>query len=321
MTIAMLAAAAAVGGPARAEVLLLDDGTTRTGQILSMNNGQIELLVAEGGIRGTWRISASRVAAIVADGQPLPVMRKVVSWSQADFPPPQVLPAPERRAAPQRSEPAPVRAKSPPASPNQIERLKNAVVQASGSPPAVLLKALSALARAGGAAPQLDDLAENQHGTSFGQWLADTRWAAVRSDYAGARFDLRGVTEVERPALLAIVQGQTLAAVTPLREFMPGSSDTRTAPASPHPVGRREKADDNPLYRVTLDNCQQVRREALLATAVLRAQLELDPDMAADDAQAIRADLGRIYPILARSIRGSRIVEMRAMALARGARR
>ena len=312
----LVAALAAVlsSGPVRADALRFFDGSTRTGRILLANDHSIRMLISDRGISSVWDFPTAQVACVVAGDGPLPLtsdVPRVTAWHGA-LPAPAVTPAPppgtSALARAVLALPAVPVADAPPA--HGFAALSQAALSARDAGPRALLHALKALAAGDADAAQLDAFAQKNHATSFGEWLAETRWQAMRDDSLRARVYLIGITDAERGPLLNIMRGQTLAALEPLHQFMPD----RSAPAA----GQRRA---NPLWGVTLANCRDVRQQALLATAVLRAQLDLDRDMPREDARLLRQDLADVYPILDRATRGCDILSLRQVATARWAQR
>ena len=157
------------------------------------------------------------------------------------------------------------------------------------------LAAMTQLAQAYADAPRrLNLLSEHRVAKPYGVWLAEVRWSVLRGQCRLGRFDLTDVTALENPALIGILRQETQAAVDPLSSYMPRLGNPVPDPGN----------GGAGLSTVTVSNAIDLRPKAAYASAVLQAQLKLEPDMPGVD---------RVF--LSRQLYAARRVFYRAMEL------
>lgn len=169
------------------------------------------------------------------------------------------------------------------------------------------LENMTALAKAYDKQPaRLNLLAMRTKGIPFSIWMAQTRWDIWMLPPRRPMFDLSSVTEIERPELIRLLRSKTQESLEPLKQYFPPER-VRTATSGPAaPVQFNPNANtgmgaaNNPLNGITVSNTLEVREKAYLASAVLTAQLKLEPDMPNLDRLFLAEQARNVQAILAR---------------------
>ncbi len=316
--LALLALAALSASSAHADHVVMRDGTEHVGKILSSNDKFLRVRMATDGITSVVNIPRADVDWIERDN--------IVTMEPS---PPRTLPtSPTPATTPARTLSTPTTSTTPPrpasdghlfhdmlalltgrspdlTSPDTLPPMQRGlwedvvIAEASGRKDQ-LLAALTTLANADIKPPsRLDSLAWRFRGKFYGTWLAETRWACVAARYRSGQFDLRNVTDIEKPALIGILRANTPPALNPLRLYFPPPPASVAAAAVPHPGAA---PPPSPLAGITARNALEVKDRALYASAVLLAQLRLEPDMPTIDRIFLSRELGYVRDALARAL-------------------
>jgi len=309
-----------LGNAALADHVVMRDGSEQVGKILSVDDKVIRIRMQTDGITGVVNIPRSQVDWIERDdvvtmesSAHFQNVTRSPTTAPATRPGPATRPNPAVTTAP--ALPAPdghllrgmlrlLAGRSPDLSdpetlpPGQHGSWEDVVGAESSAKKEQLLSALITLANAGvRPASRLDALAWRHVGKSYGMWLAETRWDCIAGRYRSGQFDLRDVTEVEKQVLIGILRGKTQAALDPLRAYFP-PPPAPVAPGS-RPVPAPRTADL--LASITVQNALEVQDHALYASAMLLAQLRLEPEMPAVDRTFLSQQLGYVRAVLGRT--------------------
>ncbi len=241
-------------GIARAEIIVMTDGTTRTGIIESRSAQELILRVDRDGIKGSLTIPMSQVARI-------------------DPSPPATIPA----TIPATTAPATEAQRFPPLFADHVldprglvvEMLSEIIGNGPGDPRrlphnqrALWEEAVQADARGlrgdalhalrdledslrdiPGGPERLDSLTRQARDQSFGQWLAIVHWDVMDDKYKTGPFDVSDVRDAERPVLIGILRRKNprrpgsaaplFSALGSQARQSPAPSAPRWSPASP----------------------------------------------------------------------------------------
>lgn len=288
-------ALALVAGTARADRVTLRDGTVQEGVIVSKEPREIRLLLDQDRQRKVLRIPRDQVLE----------MKEMINPEKPEAEETPVVPA--VAAAPEGPRDGFLTAMSKavlgvtpdPASPKGLgperwDLWQQALRAEADGRNDALMKALTQLAQASpGQARQLDLLAQRHLQTDFGDWLASLRWNAMKTQYRPGRFDLKDVTEIERPALIAILRQETDPALQPLQNYLP---------TPPEPGARSGQRPLDPLAGINVSNALEVKEKCLYASAVLLAQIRLEPEMPTVDRVFLSQRLSYIRQALAKAM-------------------
>lgn len=167
------------------------------------------------------------------------------------------------------------------------------------------LEQMTALAKAFERQPaRLNLLATRAKQMQFSVWMAQTRWDVWNLPPRRPVFDVSGVTEIERTELIHIMRSKTPEAIEPLKTYFPPER-TRAGPSTSAPTVLAPSAPltpaSNPLNGITIANTLEVRDKALLASAILTAQLKMEPDMPSIDRLFLAEQARHVQAIVART--------------------
>jgi hypothetical protein len=301
---------------ARAETVVLRDGTTRQGTIEKKDLVELHLRLAGDGISAKMVIPLADVVRIEPDPEP----------SVATTPPvARAAPAPLARAADAPPATAPSAAATtrpatafagrgffaemasslvgqgpdaPDRLPADVRKLWDAAMQVDAQGKrADTLDALRALEEevhgVPGGVERLEGVSRRVREEGFGAWMARVHWDVLAAGYKLGQFDLGDVRDVERPLLIGMLRQKTEPALEPLRSYFP-PIDQKTG--NPQPFKPAQ------LQGIGAGNAIEVKEKAAYASAVLRAQLKLEPDMPGVDRQLIAGQLAAVNRILSKAV-------------------
>jgi hypothetical protein len=320
--VAALLAVACVGSHIHADTLLLKDGTTREGKILSQSPTDVQIRVNEDGMQATITVSQSTIAKITLGNTTPPPPAPAPSVTTAPL-------APAPNATPAIHAPKPV-ASAPTTRPGNVSILPksrgfmvelgfgllgmgsssvsrlppdlkafwdDAVAQDAAGKKAAELDALRNLEQAFSASPEgldrLDGITLHERQQSFGTWMANVHYDVMVSNNRGGNFDVQDIRDVERPALIGLMKEKTQPAIDPLKSYFP-PIDPKTD--KPVPFNARTQ-----LAGISVDNAIDIKDKALLAHALILGQIKLEPDMPAPDKVLLYTQLGNINHIVSRA--------------------
>lgn len=137
----------------------------------------------------------------------------------------------------------------------------------------------------------IDAVGLREKGVAFSTWMAQTRWELVSGKYRNGQFDWRDLRPNERAAMIGILRKATEPALEPLRGYFPAEINGVTAGYSPAQ-----------LAGIGVQNCLEVKEKALYASAVLLAQLRLEPEMPGVDRMLLTGQLAVVRRVLGRAM-------------------
>jgi hypothetical protein len=299
----------ACGSPLRAEHIVLKDGSARDGKIARKTATELEVELRSDGITGSITIPMSQVDRIEPD---------VIKPAAVPTPKPAVASATRPAGAATRPAAPTARASTRPSrgflgemaarlvgegmtSPGQLppaqrELWETAVKSETETKPAETLRALQGLEAAFRESPdgvqRLESMCRVEREEGFGDWMARVHWEVLKAKTTPGPFDLTDVREVERPALIRIVRENTPPAIEPLKRYFP--------PINPK-TNQPEPFKQTQLQGITVGNAIDIREKASLASALLLAQLKLEPTMPGPDRAVVGTELTTVNRILSRA--------------------
>lgn len=282
-----------------ADKVTLRDGTEKEGTVLMHDSREVRLRINEDGLTMTVVLPASQVAEIVLNSGTGAKNDGVGAASQPvvkkNVPRPQVKRAPgdffyEMALLGMGQGAARFDTNT---LPGDQQTLWNKAVEAeTNKDAATVLGTLTKLATLDGVdARTLNKLAMRRHRLLFGHWLAEVRWEALQKTHGGV-FDLKEVTEIEKPDLSLLMRAATPVALEPIKQYFP-------VPAAQAVPG--EKAT-TPLAGITASNTLAVKPKALFASAVLNGQLTLEPQMPEIDRMLLRQQLSAVQAVIGKCL-------------------
>jgi len=330
-SIAIVCAIGALAGLARADKIVMKDGTEREGVIVDQSPTELRLKIDDGGLQATITISMDDVSSIEKG----PVKAPAAPTPRAVT----TIPAPTTSAPPRSSPPSspstgnssvnassittlpagtmPATTSSLPPTrgflvefgasifgngPGSITRLpqdlqdlwKNAQqLDAAGKKAAELeaLRKLEEAFRNANALPRLDALCQKERGQPFGLWMATVHYDVIGDHYQTGIFDLSDIRDIERPALIGLMKEKTGPALEPLKTYFPPVND-KTGKADPFKPAQ--------LSGITVDNCLDTKDKAEFAHALLLGQMKLEPQMSPADHLLLYGQLTNVGHVLTR---------------------
>ena len=307
----------------RADVVTLKNGSTRVGNIVAQDANEIRLHINDGGLEATISIPADDVAKIERGPIKAPTLPTPPAAPKIAPPTPaSTTPAPSSTTA----TPPPKTATTTPSNistlpptrgffaelslslvgegPDDPRRLppdllalwKNAVQLDAAGKRAAELDALRTLDAAFAASPngaaRLDGLSRHDRQQPFGLWMAGVHWEVLSENVHGGSFDLTDIRDSERAALIGLLKEKTDPALEPIKTYFP-PVDAKTGKAAPFKPTQ--------LQGITVDNAIDIKDKALLAHAILLAQIKLQPDMPGADRQLLSGQLTNVNHVLTRA--------------------
>jgi hypothetical protein len=309
--LALLLALFSLNAAARADTITLKNGSVRQGIIVDQDPTSVRLHINEDGMEATIVISRDDIASITR-GPVKPAAAKL----------PAALPTP---AAPTSQTPSATKPTTAPSTfsalpptrgffgeltlslmgegPDDPRRLppdllalwKSANQLDTAGKRAAELDALRTLDSAFNASPhgdaRLDGLSRHERQQPFGFWMASVHWDVLADNYRGGSFDLSDIRDSERPALIGLLKEKTGPALEPLKTYFPPVDPKTGKPAAFRP---------SQVQGITVDTALDTKDKALLAHAILLAQLKLQPDMPSADKQLLGTQLANVNHVVSR---------------------
>lgn len=152
---------------------------------------------------------------------------------------------------------------------------------------------------------RLNLLAMRTKNIPFSAWMAQTRWDVWMIPPRKPLFDTSTVVEIERYELIRLLRSKTQEALEPLKTYFPPEKP-RAATSGPAsrpltlPVAPLSPAN-NPLNAITVANTLEVRDKAQYASAILSAQMKLEPDMPPIDRLYLAEQSRNVQAVLTRT--------------------
>jgi hypothetical protein len=291
--------------PAFADTVTLKDGTTREGVVINKTTQELQLRVDKDGMKATLIIPMADVASIT--DSPVPAVTPktpattTTAATQNDKPKPATT-LPTEPLPPSKGffgELLMTIVGNGPDNPDRLPRSlrdmwETAVRREVLGNKAETLEALQALddafASLKGGPERLDAICRRERKDEpFGLWLAKLHWEAVTSKYVSGQLDFKDVRESERKYLIGMLKEKTAPAIQPLQGYFPPNDPT---------TGRPTAFKQSQLAGITVGNAIEVKRTAMYASAILQAQLKLEPNMPAVDRVQISAQLQNVSRVL-----------------------
>jgi hypothetical protein len=316
-----LAVVATHPGTAWADRVVMRDGRVREGKVVSQDAATVVLKIGSEGLSMTVRIPAQDVAEV----QITPKDGPATAGAQPAPPPtlgPGVLPPTTNNTLSQRP-PAPTT--GPATRPAVVRSTKyffrEAFLMAIGQnaskfdrealPPdqgqlwtkgleadakgdkVAEAAALTQLINMPGADLRLiQKLCMRQHGVLFGDWLGKLRWENMEGKSHYGQFDLHDVTPIETPALIGYLRAATPQAINYVRSFYPLPPSVLDLPKASRPP--------DPLATIPVEGATHIKELAFNASALVSAQLKLEPNMPAVDQRFLLQHLGSLRQIISK---------------------
>jgi hypothetical protein len=305
---------ASVSASAGADTITLKNGGTREGTIVGQDASGVRLHINDGGLEATIAIDAGDIAKIErgpVKATPAPALPKgepppaAPSTTAAATPKPTATTAHSTASdlPPTRGFFAELSLSLIGEGPDDPRRLppdllalwKNAVQLDTAGKRAAELDALRAVDSAFSASPggdsRLDGLSRHERQQPFGLWMAGVHWEVMSQNDHGGSFDLTDIRDSERPALIGLLKEKTDPALEPLKTYFPPIDPKTNKPAPFRPAQ---------FQGISVENALDIKDKALLAHAILLAQMKLQPDMPGVDKQLLGTQLTNINHILSR---------------------
>jgi hypothetical protein len=135
-------------------------------------------------------------------------------------------------------------------------------------------------------------LCMREHGALLGDWLGKVRWDTLEGKSHFGQFDLHEVTAIETPALIGHMRAATASAINPVRAFYPLPSYVLDLPKASRPA--------DPMAGIQPENATRIKEFAFYASALVSAQLKLEPTMPTGDKSFLLQHLGSLRQIIGR---------------------
>ncbi len=311
---------------ARADRVVMHDGTVREGIVLSHDEQSLLLQMGNGGLRVTVSIPLSAVAEIHITPKPQPIPPATSTR------PASTLPAGPANGSTTQNTPAPSHATPTPAAatapatmaqptrstrhflhewlleglglaatpfdkehlpPDQAQLWDKSFQDEANKDTTAELADLTALATAPGVDDRLlNKLSYRYRHVLFGAWLAKVRWAIMQTK--GGPFDLTHVTPIEIPALMGYMRAATPAALEPLKNYYP-------LPPSAYEVRKSARPHD-PLSDIQVSSAIALKDKASYALALLTTQLKLEPDMSSKSQLYLRQTISKVQAVFGKCL-------------------
>jgi hypothetical protein len=311
------------GGTVRADTIHMKDGTVKEGEILRQNSLEVHLRMDKHGIKATQIISMQDVARIekgavpagsVAPQRPVAPVKapgvvatrpaaatqgaaargavaatgvaKEARFERHGFLGELVLMAMDR--GPDRPERLPEDLRKLWESALSREMLGNKAETFEA-----LLALDDAFSKVEGGIERLDGISRRvRNGETFGVWMARVHWDLITAKYVGGQFDLKDVRDSERKALIGMFKEKTGPALEPLKQYFP-PVDEKT--------GKPKPFSPTQLQGITATNAIEVKKQAGYASAILLAQMKLEPQMPVVDRIHLGTQQQTVLRILSRA--------------------
>jgi hypothetical protein len=155
----------------------------------------------------------------------------------------------------------------------------------------------------------LDGISRRERkGEPFGVWMARLHWEMISAKFVGGQFDLKDIRESERKALIGMLKEKTGPALEPLKQYFPPVDEKTGKPKAFSPAT---------LQAITINNAIEVKKQAAYASAILLAQMKLEPQMPVVD----RVHLGQQNEVVRRILSRASDLEPAAKAAVERAER
>ena len=307
----------AFSGAAQAETVYLKDGTVRKGTVRGRSDTELALQVNVDGLRATVIIPLDQILRIDRDTDPIPVRPPATAPSTAPSTASSTThPADHTKplgTAPATTAPAAHKVgpgffkefiasalghgpDDPARLPADQRALWNGVLEADASGDKTQLLAAmglleSAVRKDRLALATIEKVCTREKDISFGKWMGQVRWAIISQKFRDGQFDLHDVRDIEKKTLIAILRTNTAPAIDPVRGFFPPLRDGVMVPFNA-----------SQLAGISAGNCLEIKERTLYASAVLSAQLKLEPDMPTADHNLLTTQLVLVRRILAKAL-------------------
>lgn len=138
----------------------------------------------------------------------------------------------------------------------------------------------------------LNKLCYRHHGELLPNWLAEARWEQLpRTNHFG-QFDLTTVTPLETPVLIGLLRAATPAALEPVKPYYPLPPSAADLPKAQRP--------HDPLADIRPATASALKEKAFFAAAIISAQLTLEPTMLRVNQTYLKQQLWNLRVVIAR---------------------